>query len=55
MSEPVALLESPSPNDNGVAVVEQDERVACFYLMTEIDDVKRIRTCWVRNLQTAPD
>jgi hypothetical protein len=55
MSEPVVLLEVPSPNDNGVALVEQDDRVACFYLMTEIEGEKRIRTCWVRNLQPAPD
>lgn len=55
MSDPLVLLEEPSPNGNGVAVVEQDDRVACFYLMTEIDGEKRIRTCWIRNLQPAPD
>lgn len=55
MSEPIVLLEDPSPNGNGVAVVEQDDRVACFYFMTEIDGEKLIRTCWVRNLQPAPE
>jgi hypothetical protein len=55
MSEPIVLLEDPSPNGNGLAIVEQDDRVACFYFMTEIDSVKRIRTCWVRNLQPAPE
>jgi len=55
MSEPIVLLEDSSPNGNGAAVVEQDDRVACFYFMTEIDSEKRIRTCWVRNLQPAPE
>lgn len=55
MTEPIVLLEDSSPNGNGVAVVEQDDRVACFYFMTEIDGEKCIRTCWVRNLQPAPE
>lgn len=55
MSEPIVLLEDPSPNGNGVAVVEQDDRVACFYFMTEIGGEKLIRTCWVRNLRPAPE
>ena len=55
MSVPIGLLEDHSPNGNGVVIVEQDDRVAFFYFMTEIRSEKRIRTCWVRNLQLAPE
>lgn len=55
MPEPEILIEDSSPNGNGVAVVEQDDRVACFYLMAEINGERRVRTCWVRNLKPAPE
>jgi hypothetical protein len=44
MSEPIVLLEDPSPNGNGVAVVEQDDRVASFYFMTDISGDEKVRS-----------
>ena len=48
-----ALLEDYSPHGNAIAVVEQDERVAFFYLKLAGKD-DRMRACWVRNVGPAP-
>lgn len=55
MVDPIVLLEDPSPNGNGIAVVEQDDRMAFFYLTTEVSGERTTRTCWIRNLKSAPD
>jgi hypothetical protein len=48
------VLEGTSPN--GIdAVVEQDGRVAYFYLFGEPGSNFGMRSCWIRNLVPAPD
>ena len=54
MPEPTVLLEEVSPNGNITAVVEQDERVAYFYLWPAKETNLTMRSCWVRNLVSAP-
>ena len=52
--EPFILLSETSPNGNIQAIVEQDDRVAYFYLWGEGVDDFGLRACWVRNLAAAP-
>ena len=49
------LLEQVSPDDRIQAVVEQDGRVAYFYLYGAPESGFGMRTCWIRNLGAAPD
>lgn len=48
------LVEKISPNGNIEAIVEQDERVAFFYLRGAPEIEFGVRSCWVRNLAPAP-
>jgi len=54
MDGAVLLISDISPNGNLEAFVEQDARVAYFYLrhMEDVDYV--VRSCWLRNLVKAP-
>ncbi|SEW55926.1 suppressor of fused domain protein [Chitinophaga arvensicola] len=56
MSEPVILIDQPNNRGTMYAIVEQDERVAYFYLYpSELLTTKYSpRPCWLRNLQPAP-
>lgn len=56
MSEPVMLIDQPNNRGTLYAVVEQDDRVAYFYLYpSELLTTKYSpRPCWLRNLQPAP-
>ena len=56
MADPEPLLELSSPDGSGVAVVEADDRVVYFYLFFPDfhDEARKMRSCWVRNLQAAP-
>lgn len=47
------LLEETSPNGNVIGVVEQGAGVCYFYLKG--DGEFGVRSCWVRNLDPAPD
>ncbi len=49
------LLEEVCPNRNVLAVVEQDDRVAFFYLRGDPTTEFGLRSCWVRNLKPAPE
>jgi len=49
------LLEKVSPNGNVTAVVEQGEGTCYFYLKGQPDDEFGVKSCWVRNLRTAPE
>jgi len=53
--EPVILFTELSPNGNIEAVVEQDDRVAYFYLNGSSESDFRVRSCWIRNLRPAPE
>lgn len=55
MNEPDVILSEVSPYGNVEAVVEQDDRVVTFYLFGAEDTGFGVRSCWVRNLQTAPE
>lgn len=55
MSEPTVLLEDFSPNGNVTAIVEQDDRVACMYLLLEVGGERQVKSCWLRNLVKAPE
>jgi len=55
MAEDGLLYSEVSPNGNVEAYVEQDERVACFYLQGAPETQFGLRACWVRNLQPAPE
>ena len=55
MSEPEVILEEVSPHGNLEAIVEQDDRVAHFYLRSPEFENFGLKTCWIRNLQKAPD
>ncbi|WP_316844387.1 suppressor of fused domain protein [Pedobacter psychrodurus] len=48
------LLEFRSPGCPITAIVEQDERVAYFYLWGDKDTSFGVKSCWIRNLTTAP-
>lgn len=54
MSDSTCLLEEVSPNGNIQATVEQDDRVAYFYLRGAADSGFEFKACWVRNLVAAP-
>lgn len=49
------LLESISPNGDVIAAVEQDERACHFYLKGNDTSGFGVKSCWVRNLQPAPE
>ena len=53
MTNPQVILSAISPNGNAEAVVEQDERVAYFYLWGANEEIG-VRSCWVRNIGEAP-
>jgi hypothetical protein len=53
-SDEILIVET-SPNGNIEAFVEQDDRVAYFYLRGSEDIEFGVRSCWVRNLKPAPD
>ncbi|HVI48940.1 MAG TPA: suppressor of fused domain protein [Chitinophaga sp.] len=57
MTDPVMLIEQPNNRGTMYAVVEQDDRVAYFYLYpSELFSSKYSpRPCWLRNLQPAPE
>jgi hypothetical protein len=52
--EPKTLIEAASPNGNLHAFVEQDDRVAHFYLWGGPESEFGTRTCWVRNIKPGP-
>lgn len=53
---PTTVAESVSPNGNAVAYVEQDERVAHFFIRIDPGvGPADIRSCWVRNFGVAPE
>lgn len=52
--EPETLIEDVSPNGNVQGFVEQDDRVAHFYLWGGPESAFGTRTCWVRNLKPGP-
>ncbi|WP_293303879.1 suppressor of fused domain protein [Pedobacter sp. UBA5917] len=51
---PKVLLELRSPNCPITAVIEQDNRVAYFYLWGDKETDFGIKSCWVRNFIAAP-
>ncbi|MEM6806826.1 MAG: suppressor of fused domain protein [Bacteroidota bacterium] len=53
-SDPEILLEENSPLSPITAVVEQDERVAYFYLWGPEGSRFGMKACWIRNLSQAP-
>jgi hypothetical protein len=55
MAKPTVLLEDGSPNGNISAIVEQDERVAYFYLWPAKETGLEMRSCWIRNLAAGPN
>lgn len=52
--EPTVLLEEQSPCCPITAVVEQDNRVAYFYLWGPEESSFGVKSCWIRNLEEAP-
>lgn len=55
MREPEILCGSPSPNGTMEAFVEQDSRVAWFYLIDRTEEQRsQVKSCWVRNITKAP-
>lgn len=56
MNKPEILLEQPNNRGTLIAVVEQDERTAYFYIYPaeQFSDRYGMRACWLRNLQPAP-
>jgi len=55
MTDDELLIVETSPNGNIEAFVEQDERVAVFYLRGAENLEFGVRSCWVRNLLPAPE
>lgn len=57
MSEPEILIDQPNNRGTLYAIVEQDDRVAYFYLYpSELLTTKYSpRPCWLRNLKPAPE
>ncbi len=55
MNEPKILCSSVSPNGNIEAVAEEDDRVVYFYLFPQPGTSFSMKSCWVRNLATAPE
>ncbi len=54
MSEPDIVLQETSPHGNLEAIIEQDDRVAHFYLRSPTCDDFGFKSCWIRNLAPAP-
>lgn len=54
-SKPVTLLEVESPSCPITAIVEQDDRVAFFYLWGPEKSNYGVKSCWIRNLAEAPE
>jgi len=56
MNEPEIILQASNENETLVAVVEQDQRVAYFYIYPtdEFSERFNLRACWLRNLLPAP-
>lgn len=56
-SSPEVLIEMPNNRGTFVAIVEQDARTAYFYLYPaeHLGKQYRMRACWLRNLQAAPE
>ena len=52
---PEILLEARSPSCPITAIVEQDARVAYFYLWGPENSNFGVRSCWIRNLIQAPE
>lgn len=55
MSEPEVVLVEVSPHGNLEAIIEQDDRVAHFYLRSPESEDFGLKSCWIRNLAEAPD
>ncbi|MBL6449376.1 suppressor of fused domain protein [Fulvivirga sp. 29W222] len=55
IKEPEVLLEEESPLCPIKAIVEQDDRVAYFYLWGADETSFGVKSCWIRNLTHAPD
>ncbi len=55
MKEPKTIFLDTSPHGNLEAFVEQDTRVAFFYLRATEDEAFGLKSCWIRNLSTAPE
>ena len=53
--EPEILLEERSPTCPITAIVEQDHRVAYFYLWGDQNTRFQTKACWIRNLKEAPE
>ena len=53
--KPEVLLEEPSPSCPITAVIEQDNRVAYFYLWGPENSSFGVKSCWIRNLKPAPN
>ncbi|MBS7256117.1 suppressor of fused domain protein [Flavobacterium branchiicola] len=53
IEKPKVVLELRSPNCPITAIVEQDNRVAYFYLFGDNEDFG-VKSCWIRNLIAAP-
>lgn len=54
MNAPEILVEEVSPNGNVFAIVEQNEHCCHFYLNGHESTSFGIKSCWVRNFQSAP-
>ncbi|MEE2639272.1 MAG: suppressor of fused domain protein [Planctomycetota bacterium] len=54
MSEPELVFAETSPHGSVEALIEQDERVAYFYLRGIEQNSFEMKSCWVRNLVPAP-
>ncbi|WP_433834392.1 suppressor of fused domain protein [Flavobacterium anhuiense] len=54
IERPKVILELRSPSCPITAIVEQDNRVAYFYLFGDNEDFG-VKSCWIRNLIKAPD
>lgn len=54
MEESIIVCSSGSPNGNVEAFVDQDDRVAYFYIRSD-DEAFPLRSCWVRNLGPSGD
>lgn len=49
------ILEAVSPGGSLQALVEQDRRVAYLYVFDPEATEQKVKSCWVRNLQPAPE
>jgi hypothetical protein len=55
MKEPEIVIEETSPHGNLEAILKQDDRVAYLYLRALDREDLGIRSCWIRNLASAPE